>query len=369
VDSWRCDGATMAAQGNVEMDNALRTVRARACGAWALPGDPTCASVARHMFRRVADALTLDPAVTDDGVAMVSELAANTLHARRELRAEQGQRRRELHAALPELWVYLRGAGSRRELVCKVFDACPGWLHGNVPGRGLHRAPADAVSGRGLEVVHELSQGRWGYHLTRARLAGWQVRGKAVWFAVPAAATAARSSRGAKGARVARSAGPAWMPAGAAMTEFEEALAARGFAGWTVRSDDADADMAVLSVFGGVTVWCWSGVAWLRGPGFSSDQWRYCDLVEVAEQTVEAYESLDGSTEPALLADAARVGALPAPPGRPGRSGRPGRPGRPRRRGSRGHAVRDRSVGAQHDIPEPLDVDVGRDERVRDDRR
>jgi hypothetical protein len=336
------------------MSEGLRTVEGRACGAWPLPADPSCASVARRTFRRVAAALALDPETTDDGVTMVSELAANTLHAQREQHPRPdrgfpaGQR-----AAAPELWLYLRGAGRRSELVCKVFDAFPGWLHGNVPGRGLHRAPPDAVSGRGLEVVQELSQGRWGYHLTRARLAGWQVRGKAVWFSVPAAA--ARSARGTRDARVARSARPAWMPAGVAMTEFEEALAARGFTGWTVRSDDTDADMAVLSVSGGLTVWCWSGVAWLRAPGYSSDQWRYCDLVEVAEQTVEAYESMGGRPEPALLAAAARAGALPAPPVRL------------RRLGPQAHGVGDRPVGAQHDIPEPVDVDIGRHERVRDD--
>lgn len=141
-----------------------------------------------------------------------------------------------------------------------------------------------------------------------------------------------------------RSAGPAWIPAATAMTEFQEALTAHGFTGRTVRADDPAAAMTVLSVSGGLTVWCWSGLAWLRAPGYSSDQWRYCDLVEVAEQTVEAYESLAGVAEPALLADAARAGAL-----RPGPV----------------HAVRERPVGAQHDIPEPVDADIGRHERVR----
>src|SRR5262245_11464330 len=104
------------------MNEGLRTVQGRACGAWILPGDPSCAGVARRTFLRVAGALTLDPAVTDDGVTMVSELAANTLHAQRELHAQRdrhtdrGQHRRELHAATPELWFYLRGAGPRREL-------------------------------------------------------------------------------------------------------------------------------------------------------------------------------------------------------------------------------------------------------------
>ena len=32
---------------------------------------------------------------------------------------------------------------------------------------------------------HGLSQGHWGHHLTRARLGGWKVPGKAVWFAQP----------------------------------------------------------------------------------------------------------------------------------------------------------------------------------------
>ena len=63
------------------MDDGLRMVQTRACGAWVLPGDPTCAGVARRLFRRVASELALDREAIDDGVTMVSELAANTLHA------------------------------------------------------------------------------------------------------------------------------------------------------------------------------------------------------------------------------------------------------------------------------------------------
>jgi hypothetical protein len=33
----------------------------------------------------------------------------------------------------PELWIYLRGLGTRRELVCKVFDCYRGWRHGSAP--------------------------------------------------------------------------------------------------------------------------------------------------------------------------------------------------------------------------------------------
>ena len=147
------------------MDDGLRMVEVGACSAWPLPGDPTCAGVARRLFKRAAAGLVLEPALVDDGVTMVSELAANTLHVQRDHPAQPR------HRATPELWFYLRGHGQRRELVCKVFDSFPGWLRGNVPGRGNGRAPADALSGRGLEVVHELSQGRWGHHPTRSRLA------------------------------------------------------------------------------------------------------------------------------------------------------------------------------------------------------
>jgi hypothetical protein len=64
----------------------------------------------------------------------------------------------------PELWLYLRGSGEQCELVCKVFDTYPGWAHGDAPGHGGRKAAAEAMSGRGLEVVHELSRGHWGHH-------------------------------------------------------------------------------------------------------------------------------------------------------------------------------------------------------------
>src|SRR5262249_7614933 len=96
----------------------------------------------------------------------------------------------------PELWLYLRGLGLQRELVCKIFDCYRGWLYGPpsdagpVSGGacppGSHSPSAQACSGRGLQIVHELSGGRWGHHPTRARLGGGDKRGKAVWFAVPA---------------------------------------------------------------------------------------------------------------------------------------------------------------------------------------
>src|SRR6185437_6798288 len=172
----------------------------------------TCATVARQVFRDAVSEVGLEPELLDDGILMASELAANTLHARAVAGTGGGGDRLVSVApdmggepissagpvpqppqdasavtGLPELWLYLRGLGSRRELVCKVFDGYRGWRHGLAPSAS--RIPAQgvqAVTGRGLQIVQELSRGRWGHHPTRARLGGRGTRGKAVWFAVPA---------------------------------------------------------------------------------------------------------------------------------------------------------------------------------------
>jgi hypothetical protein len=277
------------------MEDALRMVEDGACSAWALPADPTCAGIARRIFRRAAVELALDPMLVDDGVTMVSELAANTLHAHRAA-PEAG----------PELWLYLRGTGPQRELVCKVFDSYPGWLRMPSASQSC-QVPVDSICGRGLEVVHEMSVGRWGYHLTRSRLGNWPVRGKAVWFAVPASAarTGAMPAE-VPGQRISASGLP--VNAKDAMRELEAALTARGFEG-LVRADDTAADMAVMSVASGLTVWCRAGAAWLRAPGGNGQRWGYADLVEVTEQAVEGYETLSEGAEAALLANATRTGA------------------------------------------------------------
>jgi hypothetical protein len=216
----------------------------------------------------------------------------------------------------PELWLYLRGSGEQCELVCKVFDTYPGWAHGDAPGHGGRQAAADAMSGRGLEVVHELSHGHWGHHLTRSRLGGWSVRGKAVWFTTPApfakqAPAAAggaipRQPPGSAAALAGGTAGAAILipPSGAfaiaglphvsaaqAMVRLEEKLRARGFGDAMVRADDPAKDTSVLAVCGELTVWCRAGCVWLRAPGLHSPAWDYGDLVEVAEQVVAAHET------------------------------------------------------------------------------
>ena len=147
----------------------------------------------------------------DDG-----ERAGRQYPARAAERWRASAARQRVGGRHPEIWLYLRGTGRTRELVCKVFDTERGWTVGADPGMG--KAPLDSVNGRGLQVVAGLSAGQWGCHLTRSRLGNWKVPGKAVWFAlrIPPA-VAARSRR----------AGPRYSPDWL-IDELEAMLADRG---------------------------------------------------------------------------------------------------------------------------------------------
>jgi hypothetical protein len=197
----------------------------------------------------------------------------------------------------PELWLYLRGLGVRRELVCKVFDCYRGWRHGFVPSPV--RASAQAVAGRGLQIVHELSGGRWGHHPTRARLGGWDLRGKAVWFAVPAPLAHARLAdvTGLRAytlsADVTATRAHGRLSARQAAMRLHAMLDERGLRRGLVRVDRPGCDVSVLSVRRGLTVWCRSGAVSLTTPQGSVQCWDYADLIEAAEQTVRRYEELD----------------------------------------------------------------------------
>jgi hypothetical protein len=341
--------------------NGLRGVHAGSCHAWPLPTDATCATVARQVFRDTVPEVGLEPDLLDDCILMASELAANTLHARAVAGPGGGGDRfvsvapdmggepmssagPAPHTAptpptpqtptgtaarpatvpgYPELWLYLRGLGPRRELVCKVFDCYRGWRHGSAPSAA--RVPVQSVTGRGLQIVHELSRGRWGHHPTRARLGGWGVRGKAVWFAVPAPLAHARlvdaqlldarlvdarlvdapvleaqlvdgTGLGAyppsPGVAAATRAGQHFSARQAA-GELEAMLDERGLGGRLVRADQAASDLSVLSVCPGLTVRCRSGVVSLTSPAGDRERWSYADLVEAVEQTVRRHEELE----------------------------------------------------------------------------
>src|SRR5690349_20797585 len=294
--------------------NGLRSVHAGSCHAWPLPADATCATVARQVFRDVVSEVGLEADLLDDCILMASELAANTLHARAVAGTGGGGDRfvsvapdmggKPMPSAgpapqtsqipptpqipeepagftgaltgCPELWLYLRGLGARRELVCKVFDCYRGWRHGSAPSAA--RVSTQAVAGRG----------RWG------------VRGKAVWFAVPAPLAHARlmdvtglHAYTLSADVTATSRASERLSARQAARELEAMLDERGFGGRLVRADQPASDMSVLSVCRGLTVWCRSGFISLTSPAGDREQWGYADLVEAAEQTVRRYEELE----------------------------------------------------------------------------
>jgi hypothetical protein len=248
------------------------------CATAALPLDTTCAAVARRLFRQAAATVGLPSDVADDGATMASELAANTLHAHANIKF-RGTPARPV-AGAPELWLYLRREGGQQELVCKFFDSLPGWKLGAPP----HPAGVtlDSESGRGLRVVEGLSGGRWGHHPTRARLGGWKISGKAVWFAVPVPVTRAldRFHRSQPGSCEAAS-------------ELQLMLDERGIGDQIVRADAPVSGMSVLSIRRDLTVWCRSRVvSWTTRDGRRECRAFY-DLVEAAERIVCRHEELD----------------------------------------------------------------------------
>jgi hypothetical protein len=196
-----------------------------------------------------------------------------------------------------EIWLYLRGVGTERELVCKVFDCCRGWRDGEAPS--VAAIPGDAIGGRGLRIVDELSRGRWGHHVTRARLNRRGLRGKAVWFAVPAPLAHARLvdvtglHEYTLSADISAERASGQLSARQASRELQSMLDGRGFASGLVRDDEPDRDLSIVSVRRGLTVWCHSGTVSLTTPWGSSQEWGYADLIEAAEQTVRRSEELD----------------------------------------------------------------------------
>jgi len=241
------------------------------CFARPLPIDTTCAAAARRFFREAVSSLGIPSGLLHDGVTMASELAANTLHAQRNVALGAARQRA---AGIPEIWLYIRGSGSASELVCKVFDTERNWTAGSAPG--MSSAPLDSVSGRGLQVVAGLSGGQWGCHLSRSRLGNWKVPGKAVWFSLRLPPTVLPDSRGMSRYR------PDQL-----IDELEAMLADRGLSD-IVRADMAN--LSVLSVSRFVTVWRHGRTVSWRTPGGRYERMDLADLVDVAEHVVCAQE-------------------------------------------------------------------------------
>jgi len=242
------------------------------CFSRPLPIDTTCAAAARRFFREAVSSLAIPAGLVHDGVTMASELAANTLHAQRNV-APAGARQRSA-AGIPEIWVYLRGTGRTRELVCKVFDTERGWVPGNRPG--MSDAPLDSVSGRGLQVVAGLSAGQWGCHLSRSRLGNWKVPGKAVWFSlrIPPAGMPDHLGRPRYS--------PEWL-----IDELEDMLADRGLS--SIVRADLDG-ISVLSISRYLTVWRHGAEVSWRSPSGGYERMDLTDLVDVVEQIICAHE-------------------------------------------------------------------------------
>jgi hypothetical protein len=254
------------------------SIAAGGCFARPLPLDRTCASSARRFFREAVAGIGLPDDLIHDGVTMASELAANTLNAQGNIEfSGNGQRP---VSGLPEFWLYLRGRGTQCELVCKIFDSEQGWNGGGQPSTGIEKAPPEAVSGRGLQVVAGLSAGQWGHHLTRGRLGSWKVPGKAVWFAmrVPPACAVTRNRP--------------QVSACQAANELELMLADRGLGGSLVRTSEPGGAMTVISVSRHLTVWSYGDIASWRAPDGRYVRRKVADLVDVGEEIVCANEDL-----------------------------------------------------------------------------
>jgi len=253
--------------------------------------DPSCAGEGRRVFRETASGLGLPDELIYDGMTMASELAANTLYAQDNVQFE-GVARQPV-AGAPELWLYLRHAAGRWELVCKAFDSLTGWKCGAPPTAGMARP--GAVDGRGLQVVAGLSGGRWGHHLSRSRLGCWRVPGKAVWFAQPV-------HPGRVPARLRRARPRPCEVSG----RLEVMLADRGLGGSLLRAGEAGAGISVLSVRRGLTVWCLPNTILWRTGGGVYEQRMLTDVEDTAEHIVSLCEELD-SGHAATCAGLARV--------------------------------------------------------------
>jgi len=238
----------------------------------------TCARDARRLFREAASSLGQPDDLVYDGMTMASELAANTLYAQENVQYE-GVAPAPV-AGAPEIWLYLRCAAGRWELVCTAFDSLAGWKCGSAPAPG--GAQPEAVDGRGLQVVAGLSGGRWGYHLSRSRLGHWKVPGKAVWFAQPVQA-------GSVPARLKRARLLPWQVS----RQLEVMLAERGLGGSILRAGEAGTGISVLSVRRGLTVWCLPNTVMWRASNGIYEQRMLTDLEDTAERIVSLCEEMD----------------------------------------------------------------------------
>jgi hypothetical protein len=277
--------------GREAAESKAASLLAGGCIVRPLSLDATCARESRRVFSETASSLGLTDDLIYDGMTMASELAANTLYAQENVQFEGAAR--QPVAGAPELWLYLRHAAGRWELVCKAFDSLAAWKCGSAPTPG--QTHPGAVDGRGLQIVAGLSGGRWGHHLSRSRLGCWRVPGKAVWFAQPV-------HPGCIPARLKRA-----RPRPCEVSRrLERLLAERGLGENLLRAGEASGGISVLSVRRGLTVWCLPNTILWRTGGGVYEQRMLTDVEDTAEHIVSLCEELD-SGQAATSAGPARV--------------------------------------------------------------
>ncbi len=254
---------------------------------WALPLSDRCAKTARSILGETLK--TLLPDRLDDGLVMVSEIATNAwqhgLGGVEDERAPTGRF---------ELAIHRRGAGAYAQLVVAVFDPRPdrraistpaSAALARLPETPLGESPAPEVIDcllmdlrirqRGLDIVHDLSRGRWGVYRTRSQRG---VPGKAVWFALPLHAMS-----------------PAYRPPAVDRTpaetvcELRERLAHRGAR--HMIGNDLDGG-SVLSISRDLTIWCRGHIITWHAGG-RTFEYPDADLAEAVERMVEMGEDLE----------------------------------------------------------------------------
>lgn len=248
------------------------SLRSGGCTALYLPSDDTIARAARTYASQQLQVLGLPANYTDDIVLMVSELATNAL-VHGAPRSPNGQL---LPCRSPELWIYRRtNSQGPAELVIKIFDTLRLWRPSNssIAAEGLPE------SGRGLDVINNLTQGRWGHHPTRSRLGQPASPGKATWFAMPLPRQAHP---------------PSWQIDEAhATADLHTLLTQRGVERLIHRTYRG---ASMLSVRAALTVWCEDGIFRWRTPAGHTARMAVCDITEVCEQVVQLHEAMNVNT-------------------------------------------------------------------------
>jgi anti-sigma regulatory factor (Ser/Thr protein kinase) len=259
--------ATALMPATARTDGVLREIATGGCSAWALPPDERSPGLARSIVRRALAGLGFPDDYIADVILCVSELATNAIvHT-------CGGGVVEAATVAPELWMYRRGHDGDPQLVVAVFDSLR-----RLRARE-HAAPRDllAEGGRGLDIVGVVAAGQSGWHLTRSRLGGWQVPGKACWFSLPIPDSS-----------------PRVLPPRLRLTEAQAAgalaslLAERGL-NQLIHQDAVR--QSVLSVRYGLTVWCRAGAFWWTSGGVGRRR-PFSDIIEVGERVIQLHEEL-----------------------------------------------------------------------------